>query len=181
MRKPVSLMAQLAALDIPGARASHSHLQITETIQAGVMIARVVTVPEAMLAKRQITQRQADAAARYRDDYEMASGASQGGARGSVAAWQRVPATEAQVNALSRLRRADATLGAGRALVVAACVDGAPMRELGRRWGGGMGGRGTAAAGAMLAALLTVLADHYFGAEGERGGKIRGVCVLPLT
>lgn len=178
MRGRVTLERQLAALGLPRARGLHGTLEVTETIQAGVLVARVVTVPQRMLARGQIVQRQADAAERYRDDYEAASGAAPGGGAGAaLAPWLRTPASEAQVNAISRVRRADAVMGGARVLVLAACVEGASARELGRRFCGSTG-RGVAVVRAALADLLAVLADHYFGAEPPaRAAPIRGVVV----
>ena len=176
--------------DLPPARAStpggpptnrraHGYILDTETILAGIMVSRMETLPDRLAAAGRVTQRQANAATKYRDDYEVATGGGRGGESGPILApWQRTPASEAQVNAISRVRRADAALGRGLVpLAVSVCVRGLTLTQLARaflRRGGGIQGRTILR---WVDVVLTTLADHYYGIEVpvEASGRVRAV------
>lgn len=134
-------------------------------------VARAQSLHDALLRKGLINQNQHDAAERYRDDYELSHGARGGDAGGvSLAGWERTPG-QAQINAISRLRRANEVLGLDVSLFVAAVVHGEGLMTLAMRFGGqdgGEGSRGSRAGkriGKAMKGALEALEAHYFGTK----------------
>jgi len=144
-------------------------------------VARTQSVQERLWLADVITQGERDAADRYARDYELAGGSQDGSEGGDRrAAWERTP-SQGQIDARTRIGRADKALGGLRPFAIAAFVDCASVSALVLRFGGvggrpgTSGGRSVARVMALLRGtpgegrgVLGVLDEHYHGAKRER-------------
>jgi hypothetical protein len=166
-RHGVEIKAQEALLS---ARKRHT----VDLVTGSDRVPRLRSIHQWMLDHQMIDQQRHDAAERYRDDYELAHGARGGEiSAASVAGWERTPG-QGQINAITRLRRANEVLGEDLEFLVAGVVRGDSLRSLVLRFGGPNGSGCTPTGltvrklGVRLAETLERLDVHYFGVRGGR-------------